>query len=81
MPPELVIRAMAACGIGGRIELLNRVYAPKEYTKFANAAEMLGVSKAALNIRLNQMKLICRDDFKDPYALTDIHVEDGELDD
>ena len=81
MPPELVLSALESCGIHGKIEMLNRVFAPREYQQFAAAAEILGVSKTAFSIRLKQMGLIGRDDLKDPYALVDIHVEDGELND
>lgn len=81
MPPELVLAALKSDGKSGGINVLNRMYAPGEYKRFTRAAETLGVSKTALDIRMRQMGLIGRDDFRNPHALTEIFVEDGELDD
>ena len=58
---------------------LNRVFAPKEYQAFATVAENLGVSKAALSIRLKQLGLLTRNDLKDPYALVRIEPDEEEL--
>ena len=81
MPPELVLAALKTDGRSGGIEVLNKKYASSEYKRFSRAAEKLGVSKTALDIRMRRMGLIGRDDFRNPYAMTDIFVEDGELDD
>ena len=59
--------------------MLNRVFAPKEYRAFAIVAENMGVSKAALSIRMKQLGLLGRDDLKDPYALVRIEPEEREL--
>lgn len=81
MPPELVLAALKTDGRSGGIEVLNKRYAPSEFKRFSKAADTLGVSKTALDIRMRRMGLIGRDDFRNPYAMTDIFVEDGELDD
>ena len=62
-------------GLGERIRLLNRVFAPREYECFVNMADALGVSKTALAIRLDQLGLIDRNDFHNPYALVDIFAD------
>lgn len=78
LPRELLHKHMADLGLGERIKLLNRVFAPKEYELFSKMAELLGVSKTALSIRLSQLGLIDRNDFYDPYALVNI-FNDGEV--
>lgn len=69
MPKELLIDQMHAAGLGDKLRLLNKVFATKEYEKFAAVAEAMGVSKSALAIRMKQLHLLDRDDLKDPYAL------------
>lgn len=69
MPKELLIDQMHAAGLGDKLRLLNKIFAPKEYEKFAAVAEAMGVSKSALAIRMKQLHLLDRDDLKDPYAL------------
>ena len=69
MPKELLIGQMHAAGLGEKLRLLNKIFAPKDYEKFAAVAEGMGVSKSALAIRMKQLHLLDRDDLKDPYAL------------
>lgn len=69
MPKDLLIDQMHAAGLGDKLRLLNKIFAPKEYEKFAAVAEAMGVSKSALAIRMKQLHLLDRDDLKDPYAL------------
>ena len=52
--------------------MLNRVYCPTVYERFADMATFLGVSKKALSIRLRQLGLLEKDYLDNPYALTDI---------
>lgn len=69
MPKDLLIEQMHTAGLGNNLRLLNKIFAPKEYEKFAAVAEAMGVSKSALAIRMKQLHLLDRDDLKDPYAL------------
>lgn len=52
--------------------MLNKVYCPAVYERFADMATFLGVSKKALSIRLRQLGLLEKDYLDNPYALTDI---------
>lgn len=79
MPLDLLMKHMKAVGLGQKIRMLNRVFAPKEYQAFAAVAENLGVSKSALSIRLKQLGLWARNDLKDPYALVRIEPDAEEL--
>ena len=79
MPLDLLVKQMKAVGLYSKIRMLNRVFAPKEYQAFATVAENLGVSKAALSIRLKQLGLLTRNDLKDPYALVRIEPDEEEL--
>ena len=79
MPLDLLVKQMKAVGLYSKIRMLNRVFAPKEYQAFATMAENLGVSKAALSIRLKQLGLLTRNDLKDPYALVRIEPDEEEL--
>ena len=78
MPRELIRKHMAALGMGDTIKRLNRVFSPGDYRLFSQLAEMLGVSKTALSIRLNHLGVIARNDFYDPYALVNVFPEDHE---
>ena len=72
LPRELIDRYMDELGLGRQIKLLNKVFAPKEYALFSEMAKRLGVSKTALSIRLDNLGMIGRNDFSDPYAPTHI---------
>ena len=41
-------------------------------------AELLGVSKTALSIRLSQLGLVGRNDFYDPYALVNVYKDEDD---
>lgn len=76
MPPALLAAQMHTAGLPPKLRMLNRVFAPKEYQAFATIAEVMGVSKSALAIRMRQLGLIGRDDLKDPYALVRVEMDD-----
>lgn len=79
LPRELIHRYMEELGLGKRIRLLNRVFAPKEYGRFSEMAQRLGVSKTALAIRLDSLGLIKRNQFRDPYAPVNIYADDFDI--
>ncbi len=79
LPRELVQRQMEQQGLGSKIRLLNKVFAPKEYGRFSSMADSLGVSKTALSIRLGQLGMIERNDFRDPYALVNVYADDWDV--
>lgn len=70
---------LQAAGLEQKLRMLNSVFAPKEYQAFAIIAENMGVSKAALSIRMKQLGLLGWDNLKDPYALVRVEPEEGEL--
>ena len=75
---ELIDRYMDEFGLGRQIKLLNKVFAPKEYALFSEMAKRLGVSKTALSIRLDNLGMIGRNDFSNPYA--PIHIDADDFD-
>ena len=75
MPKELLIEQLHAAGLGERLRLLNKVFAPKKYKAFSTVAEAMGVSRSALAIRMKQLHLLDRDDLKDPYALVRVECD------
>ena len=80
MPPDLLRRNMALCGIPSGIPILNQIWRLRDYEKFTLLSDMMGVSKQALSIRLKQLGLIGRDDRSNPNRLLDIFKEDDEID-
>ena len=76
MPSALLAAQMHTAGLPPKLRMLNRVFAPKEYQAFTTIAEIMGVSKSALAIRMRQLGLIGRDDLKDPYALVRVEMDD-----
>lgn len=79
MPEDMVRSNMAAFGLGEKLQMLNRIYAPGEYVCFSDMANYMGVSKQALAIRLKGMGLLEQDFLKDPYALVNICPDDTEI--
>jgi len=79
LPRELIHKHMSRVGLNGQIRLLNKIFAPREYEQFCTMADNLGVSKTALSIRLDQMGLISRNDFRNPYALVDVYPDAEEV--
>ena len=56
------------------IKKLNKVFFPREYEKFCQVAETLGVSKQALSIRLTQLGMLGESYLDDPFRLVDVEV-------
>lgn len=79
MPLDMVRSNMSRFGLGEKLRLLNRVFAPEEYARFCKMADYMGVSKQALAIRLKQLGLLDRDNLQDSYALVNVFPEDGEV--
>ena len=65
-------------GLTWSIGILNKVYRPKEYGRFCEMAEFLGVSKQAMAIRLKRLGLLKKDYLQNPYALADVEKEDDD---
>jgi Zn-dependent peptidase ImmA (M78 family) len=72
MPKEIVKQALFLFGFGETIPRINRVYSSEDYWRFSMMAELLGVSKQALSIRISQLGLVERNDFDDPYSIIDV---------
>lgn len=79
MPEDMVRSNMAAFGLDGKMRMLNRVYAAKEYNRFSDMAEHMGVSKQALAIRLKGLGLLEQEFLKDPHALVNVCPDDNEV--
>lgn len=75
-PKECVQRNMDQFGLGTQMRLLNRVFAPSEYSRFVEMATFMGASKMALSIRMSQLGLLKRNDLMDPYALVRIEKDE-----
>lgn len=78
LPADLVIRTAFDFGFEAGIKVLNRVFFPREYERFAMMAEQLGASKQALAIRMKQLGLLEREYLKDAYALVNVVKETDE---
>lgn len=76
MPADMVLCNMEAFGLGNKLQMLNRVFAPAEYERFTQMASYMGVSKRALAVRLKRLGLLEQDYLQDPYALVDIYPEE-----
>ena len=76
MPPELIRLHLRQSGLGEKLRMLNRVYAPEEYEQFTKIAISLGVSKTALAIRLRDLCLVENDYFRNPYDMLDVYPDD-----
>ena len=72
MPKDIVKQTLFLFGFGETIPRINRVYSSEDYRRFSMMAELLGVSKQALSIRLSQLGLVERNDFDDPYSIIDV---------
>lgn len=78
MPINLVWTALQSVGLEHGIDILNRLYRPKEYKQFCSAAELLGVSKQALAIRLKSVGLLKQDFLQEPFAFADVFPDKNE---
>lgn len=67
MPQDILNRALFCFGFKDRVDIINRDDAPIEYERFCMTAEMLGVSRTALSIRLGHLGLVKINDFGRPY--------------
>lgn len=76
LPVEIVMCALPRFDLQNGIEILNKIYRPKEYERFCKMAEFLGTSKQALAIRLKQLGLLKKEYLKDPHALVNVEKED-----
>lgn len=76
LPEELVGQAMQLFGLGEKIRMLNKIYSPRVYERFSDMADLLGVSKKALSIRLKQLGWLEQDYLDNPYALTEVVYEE-----
>ncbi len=79
MPKEIIKQAMFLFSFGEKTNIINKVYATKEYEQFSAMANFLGVSKTALSIRLSQLGLIERNYFNNPYDLTNAYYDGGVI--
>lgn len=79
MPEEMVRGNMTAFGLGGKLRMLNRVYAAEEYRRFSDMAGHMGVSKQALAIRMKGLGLLGREFLQDPHALANVCPDDKEI--
>lgn len=75
---EIVHGALHRFDLEHGIGILNKVYRPKEYRRFCEMAEFLGVSKQAMVIRLKRLGLLKKDYLQNPYALADVEKEDDD---
>lgn len=78
LPLEIVHGALHRFDLEHGIGILNKVYRPKEYRRFCEMAEFLGVSKQAMVIRLKRLGLLKKDYLQNPYALADVEKEDDD---
>ena len=76
MPPDLLRRNMAMVGLGNRLDYLNRVWREKEYEKFTELSDVMGVSKEALTYRMQRLRLLGEDQIRNPNKLIDIWRDD-----
>lgn len=79
MPADMVQINMLAFGLGDKLRLLNRVYAPQEYEQFSAMAGYMGVSKKALSIRLKQLDLLDLDYLDSPHEFLSVYPDEGEV--
>lgn len=78
LPVEIVLEALYRFDLEHSIEILNKIYRPKEYERFCEMAEFLGASKQALAIRLKRLGLLKKEYLKDPHAMVDVVKEDDD---
>lgn len=78
LPTEVVLKALQRFELTDGIDILNKIFRPKEYERFCKVAEYLGASKQAMAIRLKWLGLLKKEYLQDPYALVDIEKEDDD---
>lgn len=80
MPADAVQINMLAFGLGEKLRLLNKVFAPDDYKRFCKMADHMGVSKTALSIRLRQLGLLEISHLKNPYELVEVFPDEEDYD-
>lgn len=75
LPRPLVEQAMEMFGVQGKIRILNKLFAREDYARFVSMTELLGCSKTALAIRMNQLGYLGEDYLDNPYRLVDVEVD------
>lgn len=78
LPIEVVLRALRRFELENGIDILNKIYRPKEYERFCKMAEFLGASKQAMAIRLKRLGLLKQEYLQNPHAMIDIEKEDDD---
>lgn len=78
LPVEIVSEALFRFALEKGIDILNRIFRPKEYGRFCQMAGFLGASKQALMIRLKRLGILKKEYLQNPYALVDIEKEEDE---
>lgn len=78
LPAEAVIMTLQQFDLADGIDILNRIYRPKEYERFCKVAEFLGASKQAMAIRLKRLGLLKNEYLQNPHALADVEKEDDD---
>lgn len=72
MPQKMIRTNLNQFELGDGIQVLNRVYAPKEYGRFCEMADYMGVSHQALSIRLKQLGMLGENHLDDPFRMVNI---------
>jgi len=74
MPADMVRANMKEFGLGDEIGRLNKVFSPREFTRFCKMTDFMGVSHQALSIRLMQLGMLKeRNNYLDnSYRLVDV---------
>lgn len=79
MPEELVRSNMLICGLPAEMDMINRIWRPKNYERFELLSQMMGVSKQALAIRLKSLGIVKEEHLKHPNEITNIYMPEEEL--
>lgn len=72
MPRDLVLEDLKRVNLPNGIDRLNPIWNQRDYRRFTDAAELLGVSQKALALRLKRLGLLRIDELDHPYAGIDI---------
>ncbi len=75
MPVDILKQGMYYIGFGEKIYCINRIFHEKDYKKFCNLANFLGVSKKALSIRMIQLGLLEKEYLENPNEYLVIYPE------
>lgn len=76
MPKPLLLDNMHFCDIDGSIPMLNPIWRAEDYSKFSLLADLMGVSRQAMSIRMKRLGLIGEDCTRYPNAILDIECEE-----